>query len=69
MELSQEAKWKEASDKGMDGLEKHEVVDLASSCSMLSEKKFIETKWTFKVKVEHALKAVSYTHLTLPTKA
>ena len=40
----------------MDGLEKHEVVDLASSCSMLSEKKFIETKWTFKVKVEHALK-------------
>ena len=55
MESSQTAEWKERSDKGMAGLEKHEVLDLASSGSIPS-RKVVGTKWVFKVKAERTLK-------------
>ena len=53
-ESSQAARWKDASDKGMASVENHEVVDLAPSGSIPSEK-VIGTKWVLKVKAEHAL--------------
>ena len=56
MESSQSAKWKEALDKEITSLEKHEVFDIASSISALSDKKVIGTKWVSKVKADHTVK-------------
>ena len=52
METPPADKWKQAADRQMAGLEKHETFDLVSSASVPSEK-VIGTKWVFEVKADH----------------
>ena len=56
MESPQATKWKEATNKEMDSLQKHAVFDLVSPDSVPPEQKVVGTKWVFKVKADHTLK-------------
>ena len=56
MESPQTTKWKEATNKEMDSLQKHAVFGLVSPDSVPPEQKVVGTKWVFKVKADHTLK-------------
>ena len=52
----QVTKWKEATNKEMDSLQKHAVFNLVSPNSVPPEHEVVGTKWVFKVKADHTLK-------------
>ena len=56
MESPQVTKWKEATNKEVDSLQKHAVFNLVSPDSVPPEHKVIGTKWVFKVKADHTPK-------------
>ena len=56
MESPQATKWKGATNKEMDSLQKHAVFNLVSPDSVPPEHKVVETKWVFKVNADHTLK-------------
>ena len=56
MESPQVTKWREATNKEMDNLQKHAVFNLVSPDSVTLEHKVIGTKFVFKVKGDHTLK-------------